>query len=73
MQIIVKETYRGQHGLLIAGHPYDLTEGQIDAIEEELALQNRVFRYERLRDNRQAKTKEIEDYPNKEQKRGRTK
>lgn len=61
MLIVVKKTYRGQYGLLVAGQPYTLPDQRIKEIESELAMRNppEKFDYRVVRDpaavNRPAK------------------
>jgi hypothetical protein len=60
-----ESTYRGQHGLLVAGQIYTLTEAQVAAIQSELALEGREFKYRTIKDtskpNRPARKKKNQD------------
>ncbi|MGH2271389.1 hypothetical protein ACQ9LF_06280 [Anaerohalosphaeraceae bacterium U12dextr] len=46
MLIKVLSTYRGQQGLLLGGHIYELTKSQISLIQDELAGQRKSFDFE---------------------------
>jgi hypothetical protein len=45
MLVVLEKTNSGAHGLFIAGHPYELTKTQLDAIADEAALQRKEFNY----------------------------
>lgn len=59
MHVKILKTYRGNHGLFVQGHIYDLTQGQVAAIQEELGKKKRTFEFEKVKDannfNRPAK------------------
>jgi len=73
MLVVLEKTYRGLHGLLIAGHPYDLTEKQLADIADELARTKQEFKFRQVKNpnrvNRPTKTLTIkprQDYRGKE-------
>ena len=59
MTIKILKTYRGKHGLFVQGQVYDLTPGQIAAIETECEDQKTTFQFAKVKDatnfNRPAK------------------
>lgn len=76
MLIVPERTYRGAQGLFIAGQPVELTKTQVQAIEDECALQKQTFKYRAIDKgqpiNRAAK-KQQETPKNKQQEGGKNK
>lgn len=71
MLVKVLSTYRGNHGLLLGGHTYELTKTQIGAIQDDLAAHRRSFDFEVVKNpaqiNRPPRKSKQSETPNSKQ------